>query len=53
MMDEVCYGCKTILRDYTHKNEERIVGDRELWHIECWQIYANTSKALKDNLEGV
>ena len=49
---DTCEGCKMDL----YKSESKITRDTpntHFWHTECWKIYANTCKALKDNLEGV
>ena len=49
---DTCEGCKMEFGKNPRVGDNSLRNSK-LWHTECWKIYANTRKALKDNLEGV
>ena len=46
----LCEGCKMEFGD-NPEVEENSLRNSKLWHTECWKIYANTCRAIKDERE--
>ena len=46
----LCEGCKMEFGENPRVGDNSLRNSK-LWHTECWKIYANTCRAIKDEQE--